>query len=89
MGHLWGLIWTSKGTRKIIAAYFVDKIIENEASVNMENLKQFLGVIQCLYQGLVQLLRNWISLRNNQFNVIHYVIILLGYYVIEIHNLSA
>ena len=34
----------------------------------MENLKQFLGVIQCLYQGLVQLLRQNISLRNNQFN---------------------
>lgn len=44
----------SIGTRKIIAAYFVDKIIENDVFVTMENLKPFLGVIQCLYQVSVE-----------------------------------
>ena len=41
----------SAPTKKIIAGYFVDKMIENNAQVGMDNLTPFMALIKCLYEG--------------------------------------
>ena len=41
----------SAPTKKIIAAYFIEKMIENDAQVDETNLDAFLALIRCLFEG--------------------------------------